>query len=90
MKSAYRQIEISDTCILRGLARLHTSTFTYFIIFVFEHEAPGNVLSHHLIISLMSAQDKPRGGILGNTASLITEYLIRGAETTGLNALGFL
>ncbi|CAB1450975.1 unnamed protein product, partial [Pleuronectes platessa] len=48
--------------ILRGLARLRTSVSTYFIGFVFEHEAPGSGLSHHLIIRLPFEQD---GGATG-------------------------
>lgn len=53
-------MEISDTCILWGLARLHTSIFTCLVGVVFEHEAPGDVLSNHFIISPMAAQDEKR------------------------------
>lgn len=55
LRFTYRQMEISDTCILWGLARLHTlrgiRVWTW---------SPGNVLSHHFIISLTSAQDENR------------------------------
>ena len=49
--AAYRQMGILD--ILRGLARLRTSVSTYFLGFVFEHEAPGSVLSHRSVICLL-------------------------------------
>lgn len=55
LRFTYRQMEISDTCILWGLARLHTLRG----IRVWTG-SPGNVLSHHFIISLTSAQDENR------------------------------
>lgn len=76
LRCTYRQIEISDACILRSLARLHASVFAYFTGFVFEHEAPGDMLSHHFTICLISAQDTRQEPLVVDFARVNTSCVL--------------